>query len=142
MLYSPRFAIVALALFNIFIPASSLLGLKPQVENFRPLARISMTDARSATNLIIPTEAPVVRQNKKAIISAVLTVSYMSIIVSVMALPVCLSAISADLAFYGSKTKKSFLSEIVFTATIAIVSNSEFLFCSRHSESLYLFYLA
>lgn len=85
-----------------------------------------MTDARSATNLVIPIEAPAVKQNRKAIISAVLTVSYMSIIVSVMALPVCLSAISADLAFYGAKTKKSFLSEIVFTATIAIVSNSIF----------------
>jgi hypothetical protein len=131
MLYSYRFAIIALALFSIFIPASSLLGVKPQVENFRQLARISMTDARSATSLIVPIEAPAVRQHRKAIISAVLTVSYMSIIVSVMALPVCLSAISADLAFYGAKTKKSFLSEVVFTATIAIVSYST----AMHSTS-------
>lgn len=123
MRYYFRFAAIALALFNIIIPVSSLLGVKPQVDNFRQLARISMTDARSATNLVIPIEAPAVKQNRKAIISAVLTVSYMSIIVSVMALPVCLSAISADLAFYGAKTKKSFLSEIVFIATIAIVSN-------------------
>lgn len=89
-----------------------------------------MNDAKSTVNFILPAEVPVVRQNKKAIISAILTVSYMSIIVSVMALPVCLSAISADLAFYGAKTKKSFLSEVVFAATIAIVSIMILLFCS------------
>ena len=125
-----RFAIILLVLLNIFIPASSLLGLKPQAENFRRIAKIRMNDAKSTVNFILPAEVPVVRQNKKAIISAILTVSYMSIIVSVMALPVCLSAISADLAFYGAKTKKSFLSEVVFAATIAIVSIMILLFCS------------
>jgi MFS family permease len=47
------------------------------------------------------------------------SIAYISIITSIMSLPVCLSAMYADSAFYGINTSKSFLSSIIALATVA-----------------------
>ena len=117
-----RVSIVLLSFLCSFIPAPALIASKPLFDSQRPRTVMRMTDSKMVADLILPVEVPVHVQDKKGVISTVITASYMSIIVSIMALPVTLSAMSADIAFYGVKTKGSFLSEIVFAATIAIVS--------------------
>jgi multisubunit Na+/H+ antiporter MnhE subunit len=59
------------------------------------------------------------QKRNKLIISSIISVSYMSIIVSVMALPVSLSGLSADKSFYSTSTSSSFMSFIISVATIA-----------------------
>ena len=122
MPFVPRVSIILLSLLCAFVPAPALIASKPVFDSLRPRSVIRMTDSKMVADLILPVEVPVHVQDKKGVISTVITASYMSIIISIMALPVTLSAMSADIAFYGVKTKGSFLSEIVFAATIAIVS--------------------
>ena len=121
-----RVSIFLVSLLCAFVPAPALIASKPLFDSLRPRTVIRMADSKMVADLVLPSEVPVYVQDKKGVISTVITASYMSIIVSVMALPVTLSAMSADIAFYGTKTKGSFLSEIVFAATIAIVSNLVF----------------
>lgn len=54
----------------------------------------------------------------KPLMSALLSMSYMSIIVSIMSLPVCLSAVHADVAFHGI-TAATYLSKMLAVATLA-----------------------
>ena len=122
MPFVARVSIILLSLLCALVPAPALIATKPLFESLRPRTVNRMTDSKIVADLILPVDAPVHLQDKKGVISTVITASYMSIIVSIMALPVTLSAMSADIAFYGVKTKGSFLSEIVFAATIAIVS--------------------
>lgn len=132
MLFASRLAIFLLYSFCISVPASSLLASKPRLEIVRPKIINRMADTRLAVDLVVPASTSIVKVNKKALISTIITASYMSIIVSVMALPVCLSAISADIAFYGAKTKSSYLSEVIFAATIAIVSTIQIISLFLH----------
>ena len=102
----------------------SLIAPKPQFDSLHRRTNIRMSDVRVA-EVAIPSEnlslsVPV--HNQKAAVSGIITVSYMSIIVSVMALPVCLAAIAADVNFYGATTSSSYLAELMTVATVAIVS--------------------
>jgi hypothetical protein len=107
-----------------FAPSQALIAPKPLFDSLRQrtVTVIRMTETKMLADLVLPSEIPAYVQDRKGVISTVITASYMSIIVSIMALPVTLSAMSADVAFYGAKTKGSFLAEVVFAATIAIVS--------------------
>ena len=56
----------------------------------------------------------------KPLLSAALSLSYMSIIVSIMSLPIALGALNADKAFFGG-AKSTYLSQMLATATLATV---------------------
>ena len=56
----------------------------------------------------------------KPLLSAALSLSYMSIIVSIMSLPIALGALNADKAFFGG-IKATYLSQMLATATLATV---------------------
>ena len=58
------------------------------------------------------------QNTNKPLLSALLSMSYMSIIVSIMTLPVCLSAMNADVTFYGN-TAATYLSQMFAVATMA-----------------------
>ena len=106
-------------------PVRSLLAPKPKFDSLQHRNILMMKESRMAVDIAIPPEAfsvNVGKVNEKALISSIITASYMSIIVSVMALPVCLAAMSADLPFYGATTSTSYLSELISVATVAIVS--------------------
>lgn len=131
-----RIGLFLVYLSNEVLPASSLFCSKLQSNIFRPRAVRKMADEMIALDLLVQKDVKI-KKSRKAIISTVITVSYMSIIVSVMALPVCLSAISSDIAFYGAKTNKSYLSEVIFSATMAIVS-----YCSLLNYFILNFHLS
>ena len=65
---------------------------------------------------------------KKTILSVMLTASYMSIVLSVMTLPVSLTAIYADENFFSASIKSTLLSKIVSAGNVSNVS-PEFSFC-------------
>lgn len=65
------------------------------------------------------------RNNQKKIVSAILTSSYISVVLSVYTLPVCLSAIYADSNFYSSSMKSKLLSKIVSAANLSNVSANQ-----------------
>ena len=132
MRFPLKIGIFLVYLSNEVLPASSLFTSKLQSNIFRPRAVSKMADEKIALDLLVQKDVKI-RKSRKAVISTIITVSYMSIIVSVMALPVCLSAISSDVAFYGAKTNKSYLSEVIFSATMAIVSFASQLFDSQLS---------
>ena len=123
-----RISVFLLSTLCALAPAPALIASKPLFDALRSRTVIRMKGTKMVADLVLPSEVPVpvYVEDKKGVISTVITASYMSIIVSIMALPVTLSAMSADIVFYGTKTKGSFLSEIVFAATIAIVSNLVF----------------
>lgn len=60
--------------------------------------------------------------DKKTLLSIILTSSYMSIVLSVMSLPVCLSAIYADKSFHSASVGSSLLSTIVSAGNFSNVS--------------------
>lgn len=113
--------------FSLCFSASvwSLLAPKPNFDNIQHRNMIRMVEPRMVVDTAIPSEVKslgTAKVNQKALISSIITASYTSIIVSVMALPVCLSAMSADIPFYGATTSSSYLSELISIATVAIVS--------------------
>lgn len=65
---------------------------------------------------------------EKTILSFMLTASYMSIVLSVMTLPVSLTAIYADENFFSASIKSTLLSKIVSAGNVSNVS-AEFSFC-------------
>lgn len=67
------------------------------------------------------------RTKKKTILSVMLTASYMSIVMSVMTLPVSLTAIYADENFFSASIKSTLLSKIVSAGNVSNVS-AEFSF--------------
>jgi hypothetical protein len=73
----------------------------------------------------------------KTILSVMLTASYMSIVLSVMTLPVSLTAIYADENFFSAGIKSTLLSKIVSAGNVSNVS-AEFSFC--RICKYYLFY--
>ena len=126
MLSVAQLKLVIFCIVCFSTPVRSLLAPKPKFDSLQHRNIIRMKDSRMAVDIAIPSEtfsvsAPKV--NEKALISSIITASYMSIIVSVMALPVCLAAMSADLPFYGATTSTSYLSELISVATVAIVSS-------------------
>lgn len=71
--------------------------------------------------------------NRKAVLSLILSTAYMSIVLSVMSLPVCLTAIYADSSFYSDSIKCSLLSKIVSAGNVSNVS--AFLSSNRFCET-------
>jgi hypothetical protein len=91
-------------------------------------ARMGMEVSASSASLDSPSIDQKGGVNQKRIISTVVCISYLSIIASLMALPVCLSHISADASFYSASTSSSYLSQLVAVATIFTVS--EHIYCT------------
>jgi hypothetical protein len=58
---------------------------------------------------------------RKTVLSLILSTAYMSIVLSVMSLPVCLTAIYADSSFYSDSIKGSLLSKIVSAGNVSNV---------------------
>ena len=63
--------------------------------------------------------------NRKTVLSLILSTAYMSIVLSVMSLPVCLTAIYADSSFYSDSIKGSLLSKIVSAGNVSNVRVSD-----------------
>ena len=123
MLVQLRLLLLFALCFSTFV--QSLLAPKPKFDSNNHLTINRMTEARISTEIAIPSEnlsIGIPQLNQKSVVSGIITVSYMSIIVSVMALPVCLAAIAADVNFYGATTSSSYLAELMTVATVAIVS--------------------
>lgn len=59
--------------------------------------------------------------NRTTVLSLILSTAYMSIVLSVMSLPVCLTAIYADSSFYSDSIKGSLLSKIVSAGNVSNV---------------------
>jgi hypothetical protein len=73
---------------------------------------------------------------RKTILSVMLTASYMSIVLSVMTLPVSLTAIYADENFFSAGIKSTLLSTIVSAGNVSNVS-AKFSFCRIHNYNLF-----
>ena len=81
--------------------------------------------------------------NRKAVLSLILSTAYMSIVLSVMSLPVCLTAIYADSSFYSDSIKCSLLSKIVSAGNVSNVSAflSSNRFCDTCALNIFHFLL-
>ena len=93
--------------YNAVGPARSLISpLQASTTSVSPLEVTGEAGKKSSLN--------------KPLLSAALSLSYMSIIVSIMSLPIALGALNADKAFFGG-IKTTYLSQMLATATLATV---------------------
>lgn len=94
---------------------------KPVFHRRMAIAPLHATTTISSQNpLEVTGEANKKDSMNKPLLSAALSLSYMSIIVSIMSLPIALGSLNADKAFFG-ETKATYLSQMLATATLATV---------------------
>ena len=99
----------------------------PQPKSFLrhiPIRSLTSPLQASTTSSLNPLEVTGEADKKaslnKPLLSAALSLSYMSIIVSIMSLPIALGALNADKKFFGG-AKSTYLSQMLATATLATV---------------------
>ena len=110
------------------VTLKSRLGIfRPSVTKAKTIAmmRIDINQRTISDIDAIEVLLSLCRKNRSNILSAILTANYISIVLSVYTLPVCLSAIYADSNFMASSSSSNVLSKIVSVANISNVSATQ-----------------
>ena len=129
-LFSALFCFLCLSRSRVrgLVTLKSRLGIfRPSVAKAKTIAmiRIDRNQRYISDETVMEQLLSLCRKNRNSILSAILTASYISIVLSVYTLPVCLSAIYADPNFRASSMSSNMLSKIVSVANISNVSATQ-----------------